>query len=67
MGGIKGGQVYGSSDKTAAHPRESPVPPEDVYAILYHARGVRGDTTTADPFGRPMLRCAGRPLAALLA
>ena len=66
-GGIKGGQVYGSSDKIAAHPRENPVPPEDVHATFYHALGLRGDTTIADPFGRPMPLCTGRPLAALLA
>ncbi len=39
-GGIRGGQVYGSSDAQAAYPKSNPVSPEDVIATIYHALGI---------------------------
>jgi uncharacterized protein (DUF1501 family) len=41
-GGIKGGQVYGSSDATGAEPRDNPVAPPDVVATIYAAMGIAG-------------------------
>src|SRR5207237_9346366 len=35
--GIRGGQVYGSSDRLAAHPATAPVSPDDLAATIYHA------------------------------
>ena len=32
-GGIRGGQLYGSSDATGAYPRDNPVAPEDLLAM----------------------------------
>ena len=39
-GGIRGGQVYGSSDEVAAYPAENPVGPEHIARTMYHALGV---------------------------
>ena len=38
-GGVRGGQVYGSSDRTAAYPSTNPVGPADVAATIYHCLG----------------------------
>ena len=35
-GGIRGGQVYGASDRSAAYPSINPVSPADVAATIYH-------------------------------
>ena len=64
-GGIRGGQVYGSSDKDAAYPRSNPVAPEDILATIYHALGIPLTGEIRDALGRPFPVCAGRPLTAL--
>ena len=51
-GGIRGGQVYGASDKIAAYPADKPVAPEDVARTVYHALGI-SDNTGTDREGRP--------------
>jgi uncharacterized protein (DUF1501 family) len=51
-GGVRGGQVYGSSDKVAAYPADRPVAPEDVARTVYHALGI-DDLQVADREGRP--------------
>ena len=38
--GIRGGAVYGESDKTGAAPRSNPVTPQDLHATILHALGV---------------------------
>ena len=63
--GTKGGQLYGSSDRQAAYPREKPVPPEDIHATLYHALGIPKDTIIHDTVGRPIALCDGTALASL--
>jgi hypothetical protein len=62
--GIRGGAVYGSSDKTAGYVRDNPVKPEDFGATLFHALGVPADTRLgADGFTRPV--SAGQPVLEL--
>jgi uncharacterized protein (DUF1501 family) len=39
-GRVRGGQVYGASDRIAAYPADRPVAPEDVARTVYHALGV---------------------------
>jgi hypothetical protein len=64
-GGIRGGQVYGSSDKVAGFPADHPVAPEDIARTVYHALGI-DDTTLTDREGRPFsLTPEGRVLAEL--
>jgi hypothetical protein len=64
-GGVRGGQVYGSSDATGAYPRDNPVAPEDLLATVYEALGVPHDSVLNDREGRPVRVCDGRPVAAL--
>jgi hypothetical protein len=65
-GGIRGGQVYGSSDRSAAYPSTGQVSPADVAATIYHCLGIDPRTHTQDQQGRPLVVSAGTPLRALL-
>lgn len=61
-GGIRGGQVYGSSDRYAEYPADHPVTPADVTKTVYHAMGI-DDLEVTDRQGRPFqLLEAGQPL-----
>jgi len=52
--GVRGGLVYGSSDRTAGYVKDDPVRPEDFGATLFHALGVAPDTRlSADGFTKP--------------
>jgi hypothetical protein len=64
-GGVRGGQVYGSSDQHAAYPKTNPVAPEDVIATMYHALGIPSDSLIHDREHRPHRISEGRPLAEL--
>ncbi len=63
--GIRGGQVYGASDRIAAYPAASPVSPEDLAATIYSALSVDPSAVIRDPLGRPHPLCSGRVLNAL--
>jgi hypothetical protein len=66
-GGIRGGQVYGASDKFAAFPSVDPVLPKDFAATLYHCMGIPPDAEITDPLGRPhQVTVGGKPVAGLL-
>jgi hypothetical protein len=65
--GIRTGQVLGSSDKTAAYPRDFPVTPGDVVATMYHCLGVDPHLELPDQFGRPLRVCLGDPIRPVLA
>jgi hypothetical protein len=64
-GGIRGGQVHGSSDKIAAYPASDPVTPGDLIATLYHCLGVDPRTLIHDMQGRPYVLADGDPLSTL--
>jgi hypothetical protein len=64
-GGIRGGQVYGSSDAQAAYPKDNPVSPSDLLATLYHAFGIAPDSEVRDREGRPVRICDGQPVLKL--
>jgi uncharacterized protein (DUF1501 family) len=66
-GGIRGGQVYGSSDKLAAAPLSDPLSPEDLLATLYHLVGLDPQTTIHDLQDRPFPITTGTPVLRLLA
>ncbi|MBI5761166.1 MAG: DUF1501 domain-containing protein [Planctomycetales bacterium] len=51
-GGIRGGQVYGTTDKHAEYPADNPVAPEDISKTVYHAMGLH-DLSARDREGRP--------------
>lgn len=59
--GVRGGAVYGASDKHAAYVKDRPVSPEDFGATLLHALNVPPDTRLgADGFSRPA--STGQPI-----
>ena len=64
-GGIRGGQVYGSSDKDATYPSSNPVSPEDMLATVYHSLGINPEATLRDSLNRPHQIVDGRPLTEL--
>jgi len=64
-GGIKGGQVYGKSDKIAAYPSDNPVSPPDFLATIYHALGVDPEGVVRDNQTRPHAVCDGKPVMSL--
>ncbi|HEV3078865.1 MAG TPA: DUF1501 domain-containing protein [Gemmataceae bacterium] len=64
-GGIRGGQVFGSSDGRAEYPAENPVAPEHIAKTVFHALGI-DDFHAIDREGRPFnLMEDGRPLTEL--
>ncbi len=65
-GGIRGGQVYGSSDSHAAYAAERPVRPDDIAATIFHCLGINRDQEMRDSQGRPMPLCLGEPLLDLM-
>jgi uncharacterized protein (DUF1501 family) len=52
-GGIRGGQVYGASDRVAAYPAENPVGPEHIAATIYRALDL-DELIVRDRQGRPL-------------
>lgn len=60
-GGIRGGAVYGASDKNAAYVKDKPVRPQDLGATIYHSLGVPLELRLgSDGFTRPI--SSGEPL-----
>ncbi len=64
--GIRGGTVYGASDRWAAFPALDPVTPADIVATIYHLLGIDPTLELRDTLNRPMLLCTGRPIGAVL-
>jgi hypothetical protein len=59
--GIRGGMVYGESDKIGAYVKDKPVRPQDFSATIYHALGVPYESRiTKDGVSRPL--STGQPL-----
>lgn len=52
--GVKGGQVYGSSDATGAEPKDNPTSIEDLTATIYDRLGVDPKKEYKAPNGRPI-------------
>ncbi len=66
-GGIRGGQVIGSSDKIGAHPETRPVSPADIHATVYRALGYDSQSITFQSHdGRPIPLCEGESISELL-
>lgn len=66
-GGVQGGRLYGSSDKTGAHPHDNPCRPDDITATVFHALGFDPATHVTDQLSRSLPISAGRPIEALFA
>jgi uncharacterized protein (DUF1501 family) len=66
-GGIKGGQVVGSSDDVGAYPASRPVTPADIHATVYQALGYDPNTTMYPSLdGRPLPLTEGQVISELL-
>jgi hypothetical protein len=65
-GGIRGGQVYGASDKHGAFPADNAVSPGAFAATLYHCLGIDPEATVPDRLGRPVAVAEGKPIGALI-
>jgi hypothetical protein len=67
-GGIKGGFVYGSSDRIGGRPSSCPVRPADVIATIYECLGIAHDLELHDRLDRPYVLVPwGSPIRELLA
>jgi len=64
--GIRGGEVYGATDKSAAYVADSPVSQIDLSATIYHLLGIDVETQLYDPLDRPHAVCKGTPVTGLL-
>jgi hypothetical protein len=66
-GGIRGGQVYGESDRTGAAPKAFPVTPADIHATVFTALGYDPHAITyLSPEGRPFPLSEGQAIRQLL-
>jgi len=52
-GGVRGGQIYGESDRYAAFPKANHVHPFNVIATIHHALGIEVATEYQDTLNRP--------------
>ncbi len=67
-GGVKGGFVYGASDKIGAFPARDPLGPGDIVATIYHLLGIAHDRELHDQLDRPhRLVAVGNVVESLLA
>jgi hypothetical protein len=64
-GGVRGGNVVGSSDRNGGFPATSPQTPENMAATIYEALGIPRTTGWLDPANRPHYVYHGEPIAGL--
>lgn len=64
-GGIRGGQVYGSSDQHAAYPATNPVSPADFAATIFHGLGIPENAVLHDRVQRPHQISSGKPVTSV--
>ena len=64
-GGVRGGAVYGSSDKFGSQPAADPVTPGDLAATIFWRFGIDHTAEVRDQTGRPHRLTTGEPLRAL--
>lgn len=65
-GGVRGGQVHGSTDKTGSAPTDTPVTPQDFNATIAHAMGVNYKKQIFTKIGRPFtMSDKGKPVTAI--
>lgn len=66
-GGLRLGQVIGSTNRHAEHPQDDPHTPEDILATIYHVLGVNPHHEFPDRQGRPIpILSEGQPIKALV-
>jgi hypothetical protein len=65
-GGMKTGQVIGSTDRLGGNAKDRPVGFADIFATLYRNLGLSPESTVIDPTGRPQHICEGVALPELI-
>jgi hypothetical protein len=66
-GGIRGGQVVGSTNRLGTAPKDRPCTPADIHATVYHLLGIDPTQAFLDRTGRPVpLLDEGKPIAELV-
>ncbi|MEI7687125.1 MAG: DUF1501 domain-containing protein [Planctomycetota bacterium] len=65
-GGVRGGQVIGSSDRVGAFPRDGRVTPQDLHATILHCLGIAADETFRDREGRVLHAASGTVIPQVL-
>src|SRR5262249_26963582 len=53
-GGLKMGQVIGTSDGKAAYPASRPISPQELMATMFHVLGIDPGVQYVNPSGRPV-------------
>ena len=53
-GGVKGGQIVGSTDAKGLRPKTRPVSPSNLHATIYQVLGIDPNLQLLDPSGRPI-------------
>jgi hypothetical protein len=64
-GGVRGGQVYGASDKIGAYPDRDPITPGDLAATILWRFGIDPAREIHDQTGRPIRLSDGQPVWSL--
>jgi uncharacterized protein (DUF1501 family) len=64
-GGVRGGTVYGASDKIGGYPKDGRVRPEDLTATILHALGIAPSSEIHDNLGRPLPASRGQVIRAI--
>ena len=65
-GGVRGAQVYGSSDRHGAQPREGKVSPQELTATVLHCLGFEPHAEIHDTLGRPLPASRGNVIRGIL-
>jgi uncharacterized protein (DUF1501 family) len=64
-GGIRGGRIWGRSDRQGASPAADPVHVSNLIATIYHVLGYGGERRVVDMLGRPIDVIRGKPVLGL--
>ena len=64
-GGIRGGTVFGASDRIGAYPASDPVTPADLAATIFWRFGIDPSSEIHDLTGRPWRAAEGQPVRSL--
>jgi hypothetical protein len=66
-GGIRGGMVYGASDRIGGYPKDGMVRPEDITATIFHCLGYAPESEMHEPQGRVIAISKGEVVRKILA
>ncbi|MBI3406730.1 MAG: DUF1501 domain-containing protein [Planctomycetes bacterium] len=53
-GGVRGGQIVGSTDRLGNRPHTRPISPSNIHATIYQVLGINPRLQLMDPSGRPV-------------